>query len=84
MSKTNVPKPAPAPLVIEFANARAREAFAVWLCESGEQAYWRWMEVNDDGTGITAVEFRYHGPKKRPGEFIADGIIRTKLGKADQ
>ena len=75
-------------LTIEFANAAARRHFALWLCESGEQSYWDWMEAREeeeDGD-ITAVCFNYHGKEPPPpgnaGQlFVADGVIRTKCGR---
>lgn len=53
-------------LTIEFDNEEAAEHFASWLCESGEQSYWDWMEVREeeeDGD-ITAVSFDYCGGTK--------------------
>jgi len=75
-------------LTIKFDNAEARQHFADWLCEQGEQDYWAWMEVQEqrnDGP-ITAVEFDYHPQDGRPrcGEtFIADGMIRARCGRLD-
>jgi len=84
-------------LTVEFDNQEALRQFAVWLCESGEQSYWDWMRVREEGEygGITATEFHYHGvedttkPKTSParyGEFMEDNTIRTtcgRLGKDD-
>lgn len=82
-------------LKIEFASQKALRHFALWLCESGEQEYWQWMETREteeDGN-ITAVELDYHGPEdetkskddpERYGEFMCDDTIRTKCGRLDK
>lgn len=81
-------------LVIEFDNQKAAKHFALWLCGSGEQHYWDWMECREeeeDGN-ITAVNFDYHAedkslPKddpKRYGEFVADNTIRTTCDRLDR
>ena len=82
-------------LVIKFDSAKAAEHFALWLCESGEQAYWDWMEYREgeeDGN-ITATSFHYHGEEdktkeetdpERYGKFMNDGIIRTTCGRLDR
>lgn len=45
-----------------FDNDLAADHFLVWLCESGEQDYWQWMEYREqeESGDITAVEFDYH------------------------
>ncbi len=51
-------------ITIQFANEKAAEGFAIWLCESGEQDYWNWMEVQEEDEeegDITAISFHYHG-----------------------
>lgn len=82
-------------LSIKFANEDAAMHFASWLCESGEQQYWNWMEIRekeDDGD-ITATEFHYHGEEdktkaktdsKRYGKFMYDNTIRTTIGRLDR
>lgn len=82
-------------LVIRFGNQEALNHFASWLCESGEQEYWNYMEYREeeeDGD-ITAVEFDYHGEEdqtkakrdpERYGEFMEDNIIRTTVGRLDK
>jgi len=52
-------------LTIEFDNQEALKHFTLWLCESGEQAYWDWMEYREqeEEGDITAVDFHYHGEK---------------------
>jgi hypothetical protein len=76
-------------LLIVFHSKRARELFARWMCRSGEQQYWEWMEYREtEESGDITVAFDYH-PIVRPdlprhesaryGEFIADGIVRTRV-----
>jgi hypothetical protein len=86
-------------LVIEFDNQAAVEHFAHWLCGSGEQHYWSWMECREseeeevDSGDITALQFHYHGEEdeslseddpKRYGDFLSDNIIRTTCGRLDR
>lgn len=82
-------------LKIQFANKKALHHFASWLCGSGEQQYWNWMEVREaeeDGN-ITALEFDYHGEEdksraktdpKRYKSFMCDNTIRTTCGRMDK
>lgn len=62
-------------LVIEFSNEEAREHFAVWLSEQGEQDYWIWMECREteEEGDITATRFDYRD----------DICIKTKCGRID-
>jgi hypothetical protein len=80
---------------IKFANNKAAMHFATWLCESGEQSYWDYMEYREqeESGNITAVEFNYHpikNPRKnlldpeRYGEFMEDNIIRTTVGRLNR
>jgi hypothetical protein len=49
---------------IEFDNPEAAGHFATWMCESGEQDYWNWMEYREEDEeegDITATSFHYHG-----------------------
>lgn len=82
-------------LVIKFPNQEAARNFALWLCESGEQQYWEWMEqVEEEEEGdITARNFHYHGEEdqskakndpSRYGEFMCDNTIRTTVGRLDR
>jgi hypothetical protein len=82
-------------LQIKFANEAAAEHFASWLCGSGEQQYWEWMECReeDEEGDITATSFHYHGEEdetkaeddtERYGEFMCDNIIRTTTGRLDR
>lgn len=82
-------------ITIKFANPKAAHHFALWLCESGEQLYWDWMEYReeDEDGDITVLEFKYHGVEdetkseddpERYGEFMCDNIIRTKVGRLNR
>lgn len=74
-------------LVIKFHSKRAREHFALWLCEQGEQNYWEWMEYREqEEKGNITVLFDYHPivrpelpatDAKRYGPFLRDGVITT-------
>jgi hypothetical protein len=90
-------KPKETILQIKFANEAAAEHFAHWLCGSGEQQYWDWMEYReeDEDGDITATHFHfhYHGEEdetkaqtdpKRYGEFMCDNIIRTTCSRLDK
>ena len=73
-------------LTIELPSPEARETFASWLCNSGEQHYQDWMTYDiDSGEPVT---FHYHGIEdetlekndpKRYGTFLVDNIIRTNI-----
>lgn len=69
-------------VVIEFENEKAAEHFALWLCGSGEQHYWDWMEYREDEDEgpITALHFDYHTPNG--GEFGT--TIVTKCGRLNE
>jgi len=73
---------------IEFDNPEAAHHFASWLCESGEQQYWNWMEVREgeENGPITAKSFNYWNAKTVDGEevygdFLEDMTIRTECGR---
>lgn len=79
-------------IIIKFANKTAAHHFAIWLCESGEQQYWNWMEYREDEEDgdITVIDFEYHGEEdktkaendpKRYGKFMCDNTIRTTVGR---
>lgn len=72
----------PVKLTIEFTDRKVMEHFATWLCESGEQEYWSWMEVREEEEpgDITATTFDYHGAKGK-GKFLCDDTIRTYAGR---
>ena len=64
-------------LTFEFASEEAAEHFKTWLCESGEQGYWNWMEYreDEDAGNITGLRFDYHNK---------DGsIIPVECGRPD-
>jgi len=78
-------------LTIEFDNPEALKHFATWLCESGEQTYWDWMEYReeDEEGDITAISFDYHNTKEVNGKeicgkFMKDNTIRCKCGRMDK
>lgn len=73
---------------IEFDSPEAARHFATWLCESGEQDYWLWMEYREqeENGPITATDFDYHNAhevngKKMYGKFMKDNTIRTTCGR---
>lgn len=66
-------------LSFEFDSFEAANHFKTWLCESGEQSYWEWMqyrETEEDGD-ITGIDFDYHsGTDRIPvkcGRFTSEG-----------
>lgn len=65
-------------ITFKFANVEAAEHFKVWMCESGEQGYWEWMEYREqeeDGD-ITGLRFNYHND---------DGsVIPVECGRLDK
>ena len=82
-------------ITIEFDNLEAAHHFAMWLCESGEQDYWNWMEYREDEEdgNITATEFNYHKivddtkeetDPERYAQFMSDNTIRTTCGRLDE
>jgi hypothetical protein len=83
-------------LTVEFDSQKALSHFASWLCGSGEQHYWQWMECREEDEekgNITALEFHYHGVEdetkakddtERYGEFMCDNTIRTTCGRMDK
>lgn len=88
----------PTVLKIEFSNRKAMEHFARWLCGSGEQEYWTWMECQEsnepDAKDITATRFEYFHHSNSTNfptsddqladvEFVGDNTIRTTCGRLD-
>ena len=80
-------------LQIKFSNIAAAKHFALWLCESGEQQYWDWMEYREEEEegDITAKSFHYHGEdlnvpisNRKYGEFVNDNVINTRCGRLDK
>lgn len=54
-------------LTFEFENEKAVNHFKDWLCGSGEQAYWQWMEYREEEEkegDISGIDFDYWGGKK--------------------
>jgi hypothetical protein len=94
MKKRNA-EPKETILQIKFANEAVAVHFALWLCESGEQEYWDWMQYREkeEEGDITAYSFHYHGEEDetkaqndpaRYGEFMCDNTIRTTCGRLDR
>jgi|CXWL01.1.fsa_nt_gi hypothetical protein len=76
-------------LKIEFPSQEALKEFTTWLCESGEQSYWEWMD-NQDEERIYKVDFEYHHPQQEQypqndprrfegASFCRDNVILTTL-----
>lgn len=63
-------------VTIEFDNEYAAKHFMDWLCGSGEQEYWMWMEYReeDEDGDITALSFDYDTNKLE---------IKTECGRMD-
>jgi len=59
---------------ISFGSEEAAKHFMHWLCGSGEQEYWQWMEAREDEEkgDITAVTLNYDFKKHK---------ITTELGR---
>lgn len=80
-------------LTFVFDNERAKELFALWLCDgAGEQQYWEWMEgfEEEEEGPISVVNFGYHGPedeqyskndRRRYKGFLYDNTIRCECGR---
>jgi hypothetical protein len=69
-------------LEISFDNEEAKQNFISWLCETGEQYYWTWMECREQETDgdITAINFDYWGGTQNSNEFGKHTII-AKCGR---
>lgn len=63
-------------LVFIFDNKEAANHFKAWLCESGEQEYWTWMEEQEqrEKGNITGLNFDYHS---------GDETIPVQCGRRD-
>ena len=79
-------------LTIEFPNQESATAFASWLCNSGEQSYWEWMEYRNEENAKSVI-FHYHGVEDESKDrsdptrykpFMSDNIIRTSCVKDDE
>ena len=62
-------------LTFEFENSESANHFKSWLCESGEQDYWNWMEYREEEESgkITGLKFDYH----------RDKIVKVRCGRLD-
>ncbi len=60
-------------LVFEFASPEAAAHFKSWLCESGEQDYWNWMEVREEeeDSDITGCDF----------DYWSGDVVKVKCGR---
>ena len=69
-------------LKITFSNDAAREHFTTWLCESGEQDYWGWMEIreSEEDGDITAVKFKYHDENSK----FRPELVETECGRLEK
>jgi len=66
---------APNAVLLQFETEAAARYFREWLCESGEQDYWQYMEAREDDDpedDITGLEFDYHH---------RSGLIPVKCGR---
>lgn len=63
-----------ADLTIQFPNQECLYQFAIWLCESGEQQYWGWLEERPE----YSVDFHYHSP-----HFMDTNVITTTPSEFD-
>lgn len=64
-------------LIFDFENEEALNHFKLWMCGSGEQGYWDWMEYREEEeeTGdITGLSFDYWNGK----------VIKIKCGRMDE
>lgn len=66
-------------LIIKFHNEAALKAFALWLCESGEQGYWEFAGELPNPKEKTVI-FLYHGEDGKQ-SFMPDNVIRTRKAK---
>jgi len=68
---------------IEFDNERAAKHFISWLCGSGEQHYWDWMDCREDEEDgpITAVRFDYWNGTDDGANFAKDLRVTTECGR---
>jgi hypothetical protein len=66
-----------------FDNKVAAKHFIDWLCGSGEQQYWDWMQCREEEEGtkdITAVNFNYWHDET---EFAKNLEVVAKCGRLD-
>lgn len=67
---------------IHFDNEAAAMHFLHWLCGSGEQHYWQWMECREDEEdgNITAFSFDYFRDSKVFGKNLE---VDAECGRID-
>lgn len=74
-------------LVIDFDNPFARAQFLSWMCESGEQEYWDYMQYreaeHDDGD-ITVVNFDYPEDFESDDPSDAELHVHAMCGRLDK
>lgn len=64
----------------KFTNKETKDHFCTWLCESGEQDFFQWMEVQ---TPDKSYSVKYHaedesygrGDSRRYGPFLGEGVV---------
>jgi hypothetical protein len=76
MHKKPGSKPPKRKVTFVFDDDATADHFLSWLCGSGEQQYWQWMEYreSEENGNITVTNFDYWGGKKK-GKFGAGDII---------
>ncbi len=62
-----------------FDNEKTAKHFIRWLCGSGEQHYWNWMESreSEESGDITATKFDYWNGTKDGAQFGKGKIVAT-------
>jgi hypothetical protein len=75
----------PEHLVFEFESEEALLHFKSWLCGSGEQDYWQWMECREgeEEGNITALKIDYHGDIRNIDGFNQCRVLKTECGRMD-
>ncbi|MBV9125654.1 MAG: hypothetical protein JO112_20075 [Planctomycetes bacterium] len=73
--KARPPTSAPESLTFVFENEDAKNHFWSWLCESGEQQYWEYMEYREqeEEGDITGLDFDYSNADR--------GTVVVKCGR---
>lgn len=69
-------------VIFNFETELAAEKFVEWLCGSGEQSYWEWMEIREtEEEEDMTVQFDYWTNKKKFCSPNSEGDveINTKL-----
>ena len=78
-SKAKKAKPSKVEVKFVFDNVKAAKHFVSWLCESGEQDYWNYMEYREEEEkgNITVIDFDYWQKKTANG----DVVVPTRSGR---